>query len=232
MWVLVVRESAASLAGDMSKSSYSLWTCSCCLQWDILHFHSWSCVNLNFCSEPKRVEPFWSSIVSSPCLPQCPGRRGFGDLASKRRQSRRELRVCVSRRPEHRHWRRLWISQTVRLPLHREVCESLTFLFLTDSFYMKSRFMCGHMKMTKTNIYIMKCSNKKIKKCFWLSHMKVTVEWLNELLMGFCFIYRPNTSATSATRLTWPTSASPTTTNMWSAQEETTAGKRITTVQL
>lgn len=36
--------------------------------------------------------------------------------------------------------------------------------------------------------------------------------------------FRPNTNATSATRLMWPTSASPTTTNMWSAQEETTAG--------
>lgn len=31
--------------------------------------------------------------------------------------------MCVSRRPEHRHRRRLWIGQSVRLPLHREVCE-------------------------------------------------------------------------------------------------------------
>lgn len=49
-----------------------------------------------------------------------------------------------------------------------------------------------------------------------------------QMINYWCFfISRPNTNATSATRLTWPTSASPTTTNMWSAQEETTAGKRI-----
>lgn len=72
----------------------------------------------------KLVEPVVRSAALTLFLSQRPGRRGFGDLASERRQSGRHLRLRVSRRPERRHRRRPGIGQTVRLPVHREVCES------------------------------------------------------------------------------------------------------------